>query len=91
MIERFTAREGRAPSIYLAKMGQDGHDRGQKVVATAFAECGQWQEPLLPHEIVQPDEDSLQLLPGAAFRQQRHAGPTAGGAEDSTTASDKRA
>ena len=40
MIERFTAREGRAPSIYLAKMGQDGHDRGQKVVATAFADLG---------------------------------------------------
>ena len=40
MIERFTAREGRAPSIYLAKMGQDGHDRGQKVVASAFADLG---------------------------------------------------
>ena len=40
MIERFSAREGRAPSIYLAKMGQDGHDRGQKVVATALADLG---------------------------------------------------
>jgi len=40
MIERFTEREGRAPSIYLAKMGQDGHDRGQKVVATALADLG---------------------------------------------------
>ena len=40
MIERFVAREGRAPSIYIAKMGQDGHDRGQKVVATAFADLG---------------------------------------------------
>jgi methylmalonyl-CoA mutase len=40
MIERFAAREGRAPSIYLAKMGQDGHDRGQKVVATALGDLG---------------------------------------------------
>ena len=40
MIARFSEREGRAPSIYLAKMGQDGHDRGQKVVATALADLG---------------------------------------------------
>ena len=40
MIKRFTEREGRAPSVYLAKMGQDGHDRGQKVVATALADLG---------------------------------------------------
>ena len=40
MLARFTEREGRAPSVYLAKMGQDGHDRGQKVVATALADLG---------------------------------------------------
>ena len=40
MIDRFVEREGRKPSIYLAKMGQDGHDRGQKVVATALADMG---------------------------------------------------
>ena len=40
MLDRFSEREGRAPSIYLAKMGQDGHDRGQKVVATALADLG---------------------------------------------------
>ena len=40
MIARFSEREGRAPSVYLAKMGQDGHDRGQKVVATALADLG---------------------------------------------------
>ena len=40
MVDRFSEREGRAPSIYLAKMGQDGHDRGQKVVATALADLG---------------------------------------------------
>jgi methylmalonyl-CoA mutase len=40
MIARFKDREGRAPSVYVAKMGQDGHDRGQKVVATALADLG---------------------------------------------------
>ena len=32
--------EGRRPRILIAKMGQDGHDRGQKVIATAFADLG---------------------------------------------------
>jgi methylmalonyl-CoA mutase len=36
----FAARAGRQPRILLAKMGQDGHDRGQKVVATALADLG---------------------------------------------------
>jgi methylmalonyl-CoA mutase len=36
----FAAAEGRQPRILVAKMGQDGHDRGQKVVATAFADLG---------------------------------------------------
>jgi methylmalonyl-CoA mutase len=40
LIERFTAREGRRPRILIAKMGQDGHDRGAKVVATAYADLG---------------------------------------------------
>ncbi len=39
-IDRFEASEGRRPRILLAKMGQDGHDRGQKVIATAFADAG---------------------------------------------------
>ena len=38
--ERFEKREGRRPRILVAKMGQDGHDRGQKVIATAFADLG---------------------------------------------------
>ncbi len=38
--EEFGAREGRRPRILVAKMGQDGHDRGQKVIATAFADLG---------------------------------------------------
>ena len=39
-IEGFKAREGRAPAIFIAKMGQDGHDRGAKVIATAFSDMG---------------------------------------------------
>jgi methylmalonyl-CoA mutase len=38
--EAFLEREGRRPRILVAKVGQDGHDRGQKVIATAFADLG---------------------------------------------------
>ena len=40
MVEQFAEIEGRRPRILVAKMGQDGHDRGQKVIATAFADLG---------------------------------------------------
>lgn len=40
MCEEFAKREGRQPRIMIAKMGQDGHDRGAKVVATGYADCG---------------------------------------------------
>lgn len=40
MVETFTQKQGRRPRIMVAKMGQDGHDRGQKVIATAFADLG---------------------------------------------------
>lgn len=39
-IEEFVAAEGRRPRILVAKMGQDGHDRGAKVIATGFADLG---------------------------------------------------
>ncbi len=39
-VAAFAAAEGRRPRILIAKMGQDGHDRGQKVIATAFADLG---------------------------------------------------
>jgi methylmalonyl-CoA mutase len=39
-IEAFTRDEGRRPRMLVAKMGQDGHDRGAKVIATAFADLG---------------------------------------------------
>ncbi|MGL4744038.1 MAG: methylmalonyl-CoA mutase [Dermatophilaceae bacterium] len=38
--EEFAQAQGRRPRILVAKMGQDGHDRGQKVIATAFADLG---------------------------------------------------
>ena len=40
LVEAFALAEGRRPRILIAKMGQDGHDRGQKVIATAFADLG---------------------------------------------------
>ena len=40
LTEAFAEAEGRRPRILVAKMGQDGHDRGQKVIATAFADLG---------------------------------------------------
>jgi len=40
MADQFARQEGRRPRILIAKMGQDGHDRGAKVVATAFADLG---------------------------------------------------
>ena len=39
-VDAFAGREGRRPRILVAKMGQDGHDRGQKVIASAFADLG---------------------------------------------------
>jgi methylmalonyl-CoA mutase len=39
-IQKFREQEGRSPRILIAKLGQDGHDRGQKVIATAFADLG---------------------------------------------------
>ncbi|MEX2186669.1 MAG: methylmalonyl-CoA mutase, partial [Pirellulales bacterium] len=40
LVEQFERGEGRRPRILVAKMGQDGHDRGQKVIASAFADLG---------------------------------------------------
>ncbi|MCI7400660.1 MAG: methylmalonyl-CoA mutase [Prevotella sp.] len=40
LTEEFAQKEGRRPRIFIAKMGQDGHDRGAKVVATGYADCG---------------------------------------------------
>ena len=40
LTDKFAEKEGRRPRIFIAKMGQDGHDRGAKVVATGYADCG---------------------------------------------------
>ena len=40
LTQQFAEKEGRRPRIMIAKMGQDGHDRGAKVVATGYADCG---------------------------------------------------
>jgi methylmalonyl-CoA mutase len=40
LVERFAAEEGRRPRIMVAKLGQDGHDRGAKIIATGFADLG---------------------------------------------------
>ena len=40
LVEEFSNLEGRRPRIMIAKMGQDGHDRGAKVIATSFADIG---------------------------------------------------
>ena len=40
LTEEFAKKEGRRPRVFIAKMGQDGHDRGAKVVTTGYADCG---------------------------------------------------
>ena len=40
MVETFKKLEGRRPRIMIAKMGQDGHDRGAKIIASSFADIG---------------------------------------------------
>jgi len=40
LVSEFASKEGRQPRIMIAKLGQDGHDRGAKVVATGYADCG---------------------------------------------------
>jgi methylmalonyl-CoA mutase len=61
-IEQFTSVEGRRPRILVAKMGQDGHDRGGKVIASGFADLGYDVDigPLFrtPEEVAQQAIDS---------------------------------
>jgi len=40
LVEEFETNEGRRPRLLVAKIGQDGHDRGQKVIASAFSDLG---------------------------------------------------
>ena len=54
----FEARTGRKPKILIAKLGQDGHDRGQKVVASAFADMG-WEVVIGP--LFQTPQEAAEL------------------------------
>ncbi|WP_420432971.1 methylmalonyl-CoA mutase [Hyphobacterium sp.] len=56
--EAFVTRTGKKPKILIAKLGQDGHDRGQKVVATAFADMG-WDVVIGP--LFQTPEEAAEL------------------------------
>jgi methylmalonyl-CoA mutase len=62
----FEKRTGRKPKILIAKLGQDGHDRGQKVVASAFADMG-WDVVIGP--LFQTPEEAAEL----ADRENVHA------------------
>ena len=57
LAKEFEKLEGRRPRIFLAKMGQDGHDRGQKVLATSFADMG-WDVDVGP--LFQTPEETAQ-------------------------------
>ncbi|WP_421791247.1 methylmalonyl-CoA mutase [Hyphobacterium sp.] len=56
--EQFKRRTGKKPKILIAKLGQDGHDRGQKVVASAFADMG-WDVVIGP--LFQTPEEAAEL------------------------------
>jgi methylmalonyl-CoA mutase len=60
MADAFEKSEGRRPRILIAKMGQDGHDRGQKVVASGFADLG-WDVDIGPL-FQTPDEAARQAV-----------------------------
>jgi len=69
-VAQFTESEGRPPRILVAKMGQDGHDRGSKVIATAFADLGFDVDigPLFqtPREVAQHAADNDAHVVGAS-------------------------
>jgi methylmalonyl-CoA mutase len=60
MTAAFAENEGRRPRILVAKMGQDGHDRGQKVIASAFADLG--FDVVIGPLFATPDEVARQAL-----------------------------
>jgi len=67
MADEFAEQEGRRPRIMIAKLGQDGHDRGAKVIATSFADLGFDVDigPLFqtPHEAaLQAAENDVHIL-----------------------------
>ena len=73
LVERFEQAEGRRPRILVAKMGQDGHDRGQKVIATALRRPGLRRR----HRPAVPDPGRGRP-PGGRGRRARRRGALAG-------------
>ena len=75
-VEAFAETEGRRPRMLVVKMGQDGHDRGAKVIATAFADIGFDVDvgPLFqtPAEAAQDAVDN-DVHMSSAFRRRRRA------------------
>jgi len=74
LADKFAAQDGRRPRIMIAKMGQDGHDRGAKVVATGYADVGFDVDigPLFqtPHEAAkQAVENDVHILGVSSFPQ----------------------
>ena len=71
-INKFIDKNGRRPRMLVVKMGQDGHDRGAKVIATAFADIGFDVDvgPLFqtPEEAAQDAEESKTLAEDAAIK-----------------------
>ena len=76
LVEEFAEREGRRPRILVAKMGQDGHDRGAKVIATGFADLGFDVDvgPLFqtPEEVAQQAIDADVHVVGASSQAAGH-------------------
>ena len=83
-VERFAEAEGRRPRILVAKMGQDGHDRGQKVIATAFADLGFDVDvgPLFqtPEEVARQAVEADVHVVGVSLARRRAPHPGAGAA-----------
>ena len=92
-VEQFLKREGRRPRILVAKLGQDGHDRGQQVVAAAFADLGFDVDvgPLFqtPEEAAQEAVDERRHIVGPSYARRRSPDARArtppGAARNSTT------
>ncbi|WPP03035.1 methylmalonyl-CoA mutase [Methylocella tundrae] len=64
LVKDFAAEEGSAPRILVAKMGQDGHDRGQKVIAAGFADLG--FDVAIGALFATPEEAARQAIEGKA-------------------------
>ena len=71
-VEHFIELDGRRPRILVAKMGQDGHDRGQKVIAAAFADLGFDVDigPLFKPQKRQPDKRQRMMYMSSAYLRQ---------------------